>query len=237
MSLRLLCLDPVTLGTSAEEHAYIRKYLNSDTVLFLDGIQNGPHTIQCEYDEAMAQPEIIKLCKAAEERGIQGIFVNCFGDPGVKAAREITGIPIFGGFEPVMMVALGMADKISIISVLDNVVPLINNSVMRAGLQDRVVSVRNVGIPVEELVDKEKLIKAIVNEAEKSIKEDKAELIVLGCTAMIDVAEETERRLKEQGYMIPVLEAAQTAVKMVELFATMGISHSRLTYMPYPGKQ
>lgn len=229
--LRILCLDPVTLGTSAEEQEYIKKYLNDDTVLLLDGVESGPHTIQCEYDEALAQPEIIKLCQAAEKRGINGIFINCFGDPGVRAAREVTNIPIFGGFEPVMLVAQGVADRIAIISVVDSVMSLIRNRVKSAGLENRVVAVRNVGIPVDQLTNHEVLIENLVKQSEKAITENDAEVIVLGCTAMIGVAEETAKRLKELGYNVPVLEAAQTGVKMVEMFAAMGISHSKKTYM------
>lgn len=232
--IRIMCLDPVTLGTTADEQAYIGKYLDKDTALFVDGIKEGPHTIQCEYDEAMAQPAVIKLCQKAESEGIQGIFVNCFGDPGVRAAREVVKIPVFGGFEPVMNIALGVGDKIAILTVLDNVLPLINNNVAKAGLKDRVVCVKSVGIPVDQLTQKEKLVAALVEQGKKAITENDAQVIVLGCTAMIDVAEEVEQQLKMAGYDVPVLEAAQTGVKMVELFASMGISHSRLTYRPLP---
>ncbi len=235
--LRLLCLDPVTLGTSLDELAYIGKYLDDSTTLFLDGIKNGPHTIQCEYDEALSQPQVIKLCQEAEKRGIQGIFVNCFGDPGVRAAREVTNIPIFGGFEPVMSVAMGVGDRIGIITVLNNVIPLIRNNIAKSGLSERVACVRSVDIPVEDLSDKEKLIVVLTEQGKLAISEDGAEVLVLGCTAMIDVAEETEKRLKSEGYDVRVLEAAQTAVKMVELFAKMGIAHSKLTYMPVPKEE
>ncbi len=232
--LKLLCLNPVMLETTDEEIAYIGKYLNEDTELFQDGIKEGPYTIQCEYDEAMAQPEIIRVCQAAEKRGMQGIFVNCFGDPGVRAAREVTHIPVFGGFEPVMYTALGVGDRIAILTVLDNVLPLISNGVARAGLKDRVACVRSVGIPVADLTEKSKLVKALVEQGKQAILEDKADVIVLGCTAMIDVAEEVEENLRAEGYPVPVLEAAQTALKIVEMYASMGITHSKLTYMPLP---
>lgn len=229
--LKLLCLNPVMMKAEEDELTYIRKYLHKDTVLLSDGIQAGPYTIQCEYDEAMAQPEIIRLCQKAEAEGVQGIFVNCFGDPGVRAAREVTSIPVFGGFEPVMMVAQGVADRIAIITVLDSVMPLIRNHIRTAGLENRVVCVKNINIPVADLTDHDLLIEALVEQSEKAIIDYDAEVIVLGCTAMIDVAEETEERLHKKGYRIPVLEAAQTGLKMVEMFASMGISHSRKTYI------
>jgi len=228
--LKIMCLDPVTMAATKEEGEYMGKFLSKDTELVLDVIDDGPYTIQCEYDEAMSQPHVIESCIKAEKNGIDGIFVNCFGDPGVRAAREVTGIPIFGGFEPVMLTAMGVADRVAIITVLDSVMPLISNNIMKAGFGDRVVSLRNVGIPVADLSDKDKLVPALVSQAEAAIRENRAEVIVLGCTAMIDVAETTEQIIKKKGYDIPVLEPAQTALKYVEMYAQMGISHSRLTY-------
>lgn len=53
---------------------------------------------------------------------------------------------------------------------------------------------------------------------------------MLGCTAMIDVAEELEAALKDAELDVPVLEAAQSALLMLELHAKMGLKHSKLTY-------
>ncbi|MCI8417228.1 MAG: hydrogenase expression protein HupH [Lachnospiraceae bacterium] len=232
--LKIMCLNPVTLETTEEEIAYIGKYLDKDTRLIPDGVSQGPETIQSEYQEALAQPQIIELCMEAEKQGMDGVFVNCFGDPGVRGAREVTNIPIFGGFEPVMLTAMGIGDRIGILSVLDNVLPLITNEVLRAGMKDRVVSISSIGIPVAQLQDKEALEEALVREALRVIREHGVEVLVLGCTAMIDVAENVAEKLHVAGYHIPVLEAAQTAVKMLEMFAKMGLTHSRRTYMPVP---
>ena len=109
--IRLLNLDPVTVGATPEELAYMRKYLCADTELESWAIEEGPAAIQCEYDEAMAQPAVIRLAEKAAAEGFDGIFVDCFGDPAVRAIRERIEIPVFGGFEPVMHLALGTADK------------------------------------------------------------------------------------------------------------------------------
>lgn len=73
-------------------------------------------------------------------------------------------------------------------------------------------------------------------ESLKAIREDGAEAIVLGCTAMIDVMETVQERLHEAGFRIPVLEAAQSAVMLLELTVKMGLKQSRMTYMPVPEK-
>lgn len=228
--IRLLNLDPVTTGATEEELAYMGKYLDPDTELCSWAIEEGPASIECEYDEAMSQPAIINLAKKAEAEGFDGIFVDCFGDPGVRAVRECVDIPVFGGFEPVIHLSLGLADKVAIITVLPDVIPMLRNSVSRAGLNDRVVKIMSVDIPVLELSDRKKLLEALYHKSILAVREYEAEAIVLGCTAMIDVAEELEAALKEADIHVPVLEAAQSALMLLELQAKMGLTHSRLTY-------
>ena len=58
----------------------------------------------------------------------------------------------------------------------------------------------------------------------------------MGCTGIVGVNDEMMRRLSADGYGVPVLEAAQCAVTLTELYARMGLSQSRLTYMPPPKK-
>ena len=117
MGLIIKNIIPVTGNVITPEMVeYTRKYLQPDTELRTVQIKVGPPSIECEYDEAVAGPDVLRLCKEAEEEGCDGIFINCYGDPAVKAAREYVDIPVFGGFEPSLHLAMGLADKIAIIS-------------------------------------------------------------------------------------------------------------------------
>lgn len=213
---------------------YTRKYLQPDTELRTVQIKVGPPSIECEYDEAVAAPDVLRLCKEAEEEGCDGIFINCYGDPAVKAAREYVDIPVFGGFEPSLHLALGLADKVAVISVMDNVLPMIEGNIAKAHLDGRVCCVRSIDIPVEDLQQHDKLVAALIRETLEAIQEDGAQAVSLGCTAMVDVAEDVQRGLLELGYDIPVIEAAQAAVMLLELEARMGLRQSRITYMRPP---
>lgn len=236
--VKLLDLVPITTQglINSTMEAYINKYLNPETQMDIDQITEGTASIECEYDEAMCAPDIIRHCIAAEKAGYQGIFINCFGDPGVRAARECVNIPVFGGFEPVMHLALGMGDKIGIVTVLPNVLPMIRGNVAKSHLGERVACIRSIDIPVLDLSSHEKMCNALFEESMKAIVEDGVDVIVLGCTAMIDVTEHVQARLHEAGYIIPVLEAAQSAVMLLELTVRMGMNHSRITYMEPPKK-
>lgn len=236
MSIKIKNVIPVTSDVMTPEMvAYICKYLEPDTVVESEKLTVGPPSVENEYDEALAAPGVVELCIKAEREGYDAIFVNCFSEPGVKAARECVKIPVFGGFEPAAHLALGLADKISIVTVVPNVVPLMEGNLAKAHLEGRFVSIRNINIPVKDLEDHEKVCQAILAESVRAIEQDGAQAIVLGCTGFVDVAERVRDDLKQlHQYDVPVLEAGQSAVMVCELCAKMGLYPSRLTYMTPP---
>ena len=237
--ITILDLLPVTAQgiLSPEMKADMGKFLPEGAEIRHVQIERGSVTIECEYDEAFSAPEVIKLAIAeAGKGGVDGVFVNCFGDPGVRAVREVLSVPVFGGFEPAIYLALGLGDTVGIVTVLKNVVPMIRGAIARAGLEKRVTSLRTLDMPVLELADRDKLMENLYAECRKAVEEDGVSVLVMGCTGIVGVNDEMMRRLAADGYGVPVLEAAQCAVTLTELYARMGLSQSRLTYMPPPEK-
>ena len=238
-NLTILDLLPVTAPgiLSPAMEADMGKFLPGNTQIRHVQIQEGSVTIECEYDEAISAPEVIKLAvEEAEKGGIDGVFVNCFGDPGVRAVREKLPIPVFGGFEPAIYLALGLGDTVGIVTVLKNVVPMIRGAIARAGLEKRVTSLRTLNMPVLELADHDKLMSNLYAECKKAVEEDGVSVLVMGCTGIVGVNDDMMARLRADGYDVPVLEAAQCAVSLTELYARMGLYQSRQTYMALPEK-
>ena len=239
MNLTLLDLVPVTAPgiLSPEMMADLSKYLMDTTQVVHRQIQEGSVTIECEYDEVYSAPQVVSMAVSeAQEQELQGVFVNCFGDPGVRAVREKLKMPVFGGFEPAIYLGLGLGDTLGIVTVLKNVVPMIRGAIARAGLEKRVVSVRTLDLPVLELQDREKLMAHLYLECKKAIEEDGVGVLVMGCTGIIGVTDEMRGRLLADGYDVPVLEAAQCAMMLTELYARMGLYPSRQTYLDPPEK-
>lgn len=237
--LKLLDIVPVTapglINPVMTED--MTKFLMDTTEVIHMQIPEGPLTIECEYDEAYSAPNVVSLAVAeSETQELHGVFANCFGDPGVRAIREKLKVPVFGGFEPAIYLALGLGDTIGIVTVLKNVVPMINGAIARAGLERRVTSVRTLNMSVIELEDREKLMANLYVECKKAIEEDGVSVLVMGCTGIIGVTDEMTARLQADGYDVPVLEAAQCAITLTELYARMGLYQSRQTYMAPPEK-
>lgn len=229
--MKLLNLIPVPNSGLAEEIGKgMRGVEAADTQMDMVAVDYGPVSIEGEYDEALAAVAILDKC--AELKDYDGVFINCFGDPGVRAAREYLGVPVFGGFEPPILMALGLADKVGIVTVLKHVVPMIRSNVEKAGLSGRVTSIRVVNIPVIELENAENMVEAIAEEAKMAVEIDGVEAIVLGCTGMAGAAEQVHDYLLKAGYDVPVLDPTLTAVKLLEAYDALRLKPSRVTYMP-----
>ncbi|MGM9607649.1 MAG: aspartate/glutamate racemase family protein [Oscillospiraceae bacterium] len=237
--LTLLDIVPVTAEgiLTPEMTQDMTKFLMDTTQVIHKQIPEGSVTIECEYDEVYSAPHVVSLAvEEAEAREIDGVFSNCFGDPGVRALREKLKVPVFGGFEPAIYLGLGLGDTLGIVTVLKNVVPMINGAIVRAGLERRVTSVRTLDMPVIELQDRDKLMANLYIECRKAIEEDGVSVLIMGCTGIIGVTDEMTGRLKADGYDVPVLEAAQCAMTLTELYARMGLYQSRQTYREPPKK-
>jgi len=53
---------------------------------------------------------------------------------------------------------------------------------------------------------------------------------------MMGVAKEVEKRLKRDGYDVPVVDAVAASLKFAESLVSMGLKQSRLTFMSPPKK-
>jgi allantoin racemase len=232
MKIRVI-LPAVTKNLAYFENLYLN-IMEGQHEISAASLKKGPVSIECEYDEALAIPEVIAKAREAEREGCDAVVVDCFGDPGVKAAREILKIPVVGPGEASIHIAAILGHRFSIVTVLDNVFPLIDNNCRVYGLESKLASIRFINVPVLNLHKGEAgIAELLVEESIKAIEEDGAHVIVLGCTGMSGLAKAVRTGLVGRGYSIPVIDPIVAALKMVQILVEMKLTHSKRTY-PYP---
>jgi len=145
-------------------------------------------------------------------------------------------IPVVGAARPSMLYAADLASKFTIVTVIDNVIGMFENLARGIGLRDKLASVRTTDIPVLDLGNKEKTVKALVGESVKAIEEDGAHAIILGCTGMMGVAEDLAKALEQKGYEVPVIYPVPTAIRYLETLISLKLIQSKKTYMSPPDK-
>jgi allantoin racemase len=209
-----------------------------DVEISVVGLDRGPASLESDYEDALAVPDILAKVRAAEAEGMDAVIIDCMADPGLSPARELASIPIVGPAQTAMHLAAILAYRFSVLTVLERDIPLIDRLARLYGLESSLASVRPVNIPVLELdTDRERLMEALVEQSARAVAEDGAHIIFFGCTGMRGLAQQVEQALAERGYTVPVIDPGMAALKLAEGLVDMGLSHSKRTYPPPPPKE
>jgi allantoin racemase len=196
-------------------------------------LDRGPASIECEFDEALSVPDTIRKAIDAERRGANAIIIDCMGDPGLHACREVVRIPVLGPCQTAMHTAAMLGHSIAFITVLERLRSFIAIRVASYGLQQSYRTFRAVDVPVLEIhADIGRLHSALAREAMAAVKEDKADVIVLGCTGFFGCAEAMTDTLLANGIDVPVIDPIPLTVHVAEGLVRTRLSHSKRTYPP-----
>lgn len=183
----------------------------------------GPPSIEGAYDDAFAVPGILARIAEGEQEGAAAHVIACFDDTGLDAARALAARPVIGIGEAAFHAACFIAHRFSVITTLSRSIPVIENNLLRYGLDRRCARVRASDIPVLALEDPASGARAKIGaEIECALKEDHAEAIVLGCAGMADLAAWLAAE-----YGVPVVDGVAAGVAQAEALAQLGILTSK----------
>lgn len=235
--MKIKVIVPITTRDFIEPtREEVEKFASKGTEIDVECLEYGTASIESMYDEMLNAPGIIKVAEKSQSQGFEGVIIDCMGDPALDAVREKLDIPVVGPGRVSMLYAADLAHRFSIVTVLENVVALLQSKVVEVGLGSKLASVRSINIPVLDLTDGKKLTDALVDESVKAIEEDGAHAIVLGCTGMLGVADDLSDSLKKKRYEIPVIYPVAVSVKYLETLISLNLTQSKKTYMPPPEK-
>src|SRR5690606_19683604 len=179
------------------------------------------------FDEALCAPGVVQRCVEAERDSVDQIVIDCMGDPGLEAAREAVSTCVLGSCETTLHVAAMLGHRFSIVTILDRVRSLLERRVVLYGLRDKLASVHAVNVPVLEIgSDEQALVSALLERARWTIKQDRADTIVLGCTGFTGLSRHLATALSEAGYAVPVLDPLRTTVATAVSLGALGLKHS-----------
>lgn len=185
--------------------------------------ESGPSSIESAHDEALAVPGVIGLVRDGEREGVDAHVIACFGDPGLRAAREIARAPVLGIAEAAMHAATMVASRFSVVTSLARTVGGIEALVREYGMQRHCRRVRATGLAVHTLEDASEASRArVLDECRRALAEDEADAIVLGCAGMADLCAELQRELR-----VPVIDGVTVAVRFAEALVGAGLRTSK----------
>jgi allantoin racemase len=229
--LRILLINPnSTQSMTDQAERSARSAALPTTVIEAINPTDTPRSIEGHADEAMAVPSMLKLIREGETKGFDAYVVACFDDPGLDAAREVAGGPVFGICQAAVQVAMTISKRFSIVTTLPRSVPIIEDLVQEYGATHHCRRVRSIDMPVLALEENACHTEdTLVQEIERAKREDHAEAIVLGCAGMSELCERLEQRCG-----LPVIDGVTAAVKLAEAYVSAGYRTSKAGAYDYP---
>lgn len=200
-------------------------------------IEQGPASIESEFDEALSVPATLRRAIDAERKGANAIIIDCMGDPGLHACREVVTIPVLGPCQTALHTAGLLGHAFAFVTVLARLRSMLAKLVASYGLNDNYASFRAVDIPVLDIAHNlGALNTALAREAITAVRQDRADVIVLGCTGFLGCAGSIRQALLSEGLDVPVIDPIPLAIHMADALVKTGLSHSKLAY-PSPGRK
>ncbi len=187
----------------------------------------GPTSIESAVEEAWCVVGSMQTAHRIEDE-YDALVIGCFGDPGIRALRELLEIPVIGPAEITIHTAAMVADRFTWLTILDETVPMSHEQAHEHHLSERCVSVRSVDAPVEEIDhNDDDLVERMVEEGKRAVEEDGAEALFPGCMSLSFAQRHDEI---EQEVGVPFLDPASLALEQAATWARHGVSQSPKTY-------
>ena len=229
--MKLLLINPNTSdGFTAIAQRAADSYKNPDTIVKAVSSPCGPLTLEGYFDEIISSVGVLETIQKEKDH-YDGFIIACFSNHfSIYAARQLTDKPVVGIFEPPMLLAKQLGAKFSIITSSPRWKPLLEEGLEAVRMQGDCASIRVTVQEVEEMerMTEEELEERLCQESQRALKEDGAEVIVLGCCGLAGLDAKLQARLG-----VPVLDPVASAVKILEDLVDLKLRTSRvMSYSP-----
>jgi allantoin racemase len=161
------------------------------------------------------------------------IVVAAFGDPGLPGLREVSPVPVTGLTEAALASAHLLGHRFSIIAISQRIQAWYRETVESYGFVDRLASIRALDRPLSSIGGvQEEHAQALQALAERAVREDGAEVIVLAGAPLAGLARSLEGRLP-----VPVVDGVSSAVRHAQSLVALRPGRARLgSFAPPPLK-
>ena len=205
--------------------AYLKPKLLPDTELIFAGLTYGFSSVETELAGMMNGSQVV-MEALNSQTDCDGIYVNCFDDPGVDALREMGTVPVMGPYLASMSTSLMLGDRIGILTTDQAGILNEERKARRLGISDRIVSIRAMDFEVEKIrTEREKLLQRLLDLCIKMVEEDRVSVICLGCTATYPIHQQLVQMLHARGIRVNVIEPISNGCIALESMVRQGCNN------------
>lgn len=230
MRKKILVVNPNTSKQMTETIAQSVHVASQPFELFLECntvcCDKGVASVEGEFDDAVSTywtlEKVLPLISQYD-----AVLISCFSNHGsVRALREAVTKPVMHIMEAAILQAIPLGGKYSIITGSDQWRLILEESVHCIGLHKKCASVRSVDMTSLATVnfDKNEIVKRILEASRMAIRDDKAEVIILGCAGLAGLQEIISDQLK-----VPVLDPVRSGICVLASLLAIDSTSSKLS--------
>lgn len=209
----------------------LKKVARPDTEIEIHHVKRSSFMVNHSYMELLNNVWIVDGIIEAEKQGFDAAIIGCGNDPALQQARQAVDIPVIGPTEAALLIALTLGHKIGIITVTDELVPLLERNIRNYGFEWRVSNPIRVyplkDDPLESLLElflEPHIINPVFDTICRECIADGAEVIIPACCALSPATSILNyKEVPDTG--VPVIDITQASIK----FAEMLIDLKRMT--------
>jgi allantoin racemase len=178
----------------------------------------APKFLETYEDEVKSGPGMLQVLRENEE-AFDAFIIGCHSDTNLNAAREVTSKPVIGIGEASLKLASFLGHNFAVVTTHKHSIPGKLLQIRAYHLQDLVVSIRAPEEGEEGWTDSDLFMEL----SRRAVKEDGAEVIVLGCAGMSGMDQKIQDALK-----VPVLDGVVCALILATGFSRSGKGTSKI---------
>ncbi len=182
--------------------------------------------------EAMLGAHAAAQLAAQHHEGADAVIVAAFGDPGLMALREVLPCPATGLTEAALASACLLGQRFSIVAISQRIRAWYAETVQAYGLSSRLASIRGLDEPLDIGKVQDNQGERLVQLAERCVREDGADVIVLAGAPLAGLARSIQGRIP-----VPTVDGVSSAVRHAETLVKMKAGLARAgSFAPPPAK-
>jgi allantoin racemase len=197
----------------------------------------GPSAVEDDFTSLLSAVAVMDRITAVQEP-FDAIIEAGFGESALPGLQDLVQVPVISITDAAAMTACLIGRRFSVITTISRAAAQIEEKLLLSGLIKRCASIRTTGLTVLDIDrDRDTATAAIAEESKRALSIDNAEVICLGCAAMVSLEMPVSAAVNA-----PVIEGVSAAVKLAEGLHGLRLDmtrerstrheHSGLTYWP-----
>ena len=219
--MRILVINPNTMPEmTALVGRVIEPYLPPQATLVPVTGRFGAHYIASRSASVVAAHAALEAF-AEHGQGCDGVYLACFGDPGLAALKEVSPVPVIGMAEASCTEAARRGRRFGIVTGGALWKPMLQEFVATLGLSPQLAGIRTVAPTGDQIArDPAAALSLLAEACTACANEDGADIVILGGAALAGLAQRIQPRVA-----VPLMCSVEVGAQAV-IAAAAGERHS-----------